>query len=127
MSSRLLDSSTETSPRKEPPMYLFSWLHKRLTGRPQTRRTPGHNPTLRFRPQVETLEHRDVPSTLTVTNNLDSGAGSLRAEIAAARSGDTIVFAPSLDGKTITLTHNELDITKNLTIQGPGAGQVTVS
>ena len=53
---------------------------------------------------------RDLLSTLTVTNILDSGAGSLRAEIAAARAGDTIVFAPILDGQTITLTSGELDV-----------------
>ena len=53
-----------------------------------------------------------------VMNNLDSGPGSLRAEIAAARSNDTIEFAPSLDGRTITLTSGQLDIAENLTIQG---------
>src|SRR5262249_28470036 len=74
-----------------------------------------------------TLEGRDVPSTLTVTNNRDSGAGSLRAEIAAARSKDTIVFAPSVDGATITLTSGQLEISKNVTIQGPGAGLLTGS
>lgn len=108
-------------------MQLFSWLHKRMTGRPRTRSTSARKPTARFRPQLETLEGRDVPSTLTVTNNLDSGAGSLRADIAAAQSGDTIVFAPNLNGQTITLTSGELYINKNLTIQGPGAGQLTVS
>jgi hypothetical protein len=66
-------------------------------------------------------------STLTVTNSKDSGKGSLRAEIAAAQSGDTIVFSPPLDGKTITLTTGELDLTKNLTIQGPGASELTIS
>ncbi len=80
-----------------------------------------------FRPQLESLEARDVPSTLTVTNNLDSGVGSLRAEIAAATGKDTIVFAPTLAGKTITLTSGELDITRNLTIQGPGAGKLSIS
>jgi hypothetical protein len=73
------------------------------------------------------LEGRDVPSTLTVTNNLDSGAGSLRAEIATAKTKDTIVFAPSLNGQAITLTSGQLEISKSLTIQGPGAGQLTVS
>jgi predicted outer membrane repeat protein len=81
----------------------------------------------RFRPQLETPEHRDVPSTLTVTSAADSGPGTLRADIAAAHAGDTIVFAPSLDGKTITLTSGELAINKNLTIQGPGASQLTLS
>ncbi|HEV3083820.1 MAG TPA: hypothetical protein VGY66_28825 [Gemmataceae bacterium] len=68
-----------------------------------------------------------MPSILTVTNNLDSGPGSLRADIAAAQSGDTINFAPSLSGQTIQLTSGELDITKNLTVTGPGAGQMTIS
>jgi hypothetical protein len=57
----------------------------------------------------------------------DSGVGSLRAEITAAHSGDTIVFAPALDGQTITLTTGELLIKQNLTLTGPGAGQLTVS
>jgi hypothetical protein len=107
-------------------MYLFSWLHKRMTGRPQTQRTPQRKPTLRFRPQLETLEARDVPSTLTVTSAADSGPGSLRAEIAAANPGDTINFAPSLNGQTITLTSGELVLNKSLTIQGPGASQLAI-
>jgi predicted outer membrane repeat protein len=73
------------------------------------------------------LENRWVPSTLTVINTNDSGAGSLRAAIAAAHNGDTINVAPSLDGQTITLTTGELLIKQNLTIAGPGAGQLTVS
>jgi len=68
-----------------------------------------------------------VPSTLTVTSAADSGAGSLRADIAAAQPGDTIAFAPNLAGQTITLTSGELNITKGLTIQGPGANQLTIS
>jgi hypothetical protein len=76
---------------------------------------------------LQGLEERWVPSTLTVTNNLDSGANSLRAEIALANNKDTIVFAPSLSGQTIALTGGELLVNKNLTIQGPGAGHLTVS
>jgi hypothetical protein len=49
-----------------------------------------------------------VPSTLTVQNNLDSGAGSLRAALTAAHNGNTIVFAPGLASQTITLTGGEL-------------------
>jgi hypothetical protein len=81
----------------------------------------------RFRPRLEVLEGRWLPSTLTVMNNLDSGPGSLRADIAAAQSGDKIVFAPSLNGQTITLTSGELSITTGVTIQGPGASHLTVS
>ena len=80
-----------------------------------------------FRPSLEDLECRNLPSTLTVLNNADRGAGSLRDTIAAAGSGDKIVFDPSLDGQTITLTSGELLIQQSLTIQGPGADQLTVS
>lgn len=100
-------------------MQLFSWLHKRMTGRPQTRSTSARKPVPRFRPQLETLEARDVPSTLTVTSPLDDGsAGTLRADIAAAQSGDTIEFASTLAGQTIGLARGDLYINKNLTIQG---------
>jgi hypothetical protein len=68
-----------------------------------------------------------VPSTLTVTSAADSGTGTLRYEINVAHSGDTVVFAPNLAGKTITLLYGELGIYKDLTIQGLGAGQLTVS
>jgi hypothetical protein len=98
-------------------MHLLSWLRKHQTGRP----------TPRFRPRLEALEDRCVPSTLRVTNLGDGGKGSLRYEIAAAQSGDTIVFDKKLDGGTITLTSGELDISKNLTIKGPGAGLLTVA
>jgi predicted outer membrane repeat protein len=102
-------------------------LHQKLTLRQQTRCSAARKPTARFRPQLETLERRDVPSTLTVTNILDSGAGSLRADIAAAQSGDTIAFSKSLKGQTITLAGGELLVNKNLTIQGLGAGQLAIS
>jgi hypothetical protein len=64
-------------------------------------------------------------ATLTVLNNNDSGAGSLRATVAAASAGDTIVFG-SVTG-TITLTSGAIAISQNLTITGPGAGTLTVS
>jgi predicted outer membrane repeat protein len=108
-------------------MPLFTWLQQRRTGRPQTQRSAARKPTARYRPQLEALEDRWMPSTLAVLNNLDSGAGSLRGDIAAAKRKDTIVFAPSLNGQTITLTSGQLVINKSLTIQGPGAGQVTIS
>lgn len=45
-----------------------------------------------------------LPTTWTVTSTTDSGAGSLRDQITAAASGDSIVFAAVLDGATISLT-----------------------
>ena len=108
-------------------MSLFSWLHKRLTSRPQTRRSSTRKPTLRFRPQLESLEGRIVPST--VTSIADSGPGSLRAAITTANPGDTINFnfAPSTTPQTITLTSGELVLNKSLTIQGLGAGELAIS
>jgi len=67
-------------------------------------------------------------ATQTVTTTANSGAGSLRAVIAAASSGDTIVFNIAGDGPhTIILTSEQITIDKNLTISGPGAAQLTVA
>src|SRR5947207_3049774 len=82
-------------------MWFTSQIHRRRAGRALARDS-------RFRPRLELLEGRDVPSTLTVLNNHDSGAGSLRDAIGHAHDGDTIVFAPSLDGQIIALTSDEL-------------------
>jgi hypothetical protein len=67
------------------------------------------------------------PDTWTVTNTADSGPGSLRQTIAAAFSGDRIVFDPSMQGHTITLTTGELAINKDLDIEGLGADQLAIS
>jgi hypothetical protein len=110
-------------------MVCSSWLRNWKRSRPAPHRRTATSPRRRvgFQPRVEALEDRCLLSALTITNTQNSGRGSVRAEIAAARSGDTIVFSPQLDGKTITLTTGQLDLTKNLTIQGPGAGQLTIS
>jgi hypothetical protein len=57
-------------------------------------------------------------ATLTVSNTLDNGAGSLRAALAAASDSDTIIFSVS---GTITLTTGQLVVARNVTIAGPGA------
>jgi hypothetical protein len=101
-------------------MWLSSWLRRRHPSRSAGLR-PG------FRPTLEGLEGRWLPSTLTVTSNLDNGPGSLRADVAAAQGGDTIVFSNSLKGQTIALTTGELLLDKSLTIQGPCAGQLAIS
>src|SRR5262245_19327539 len=77
---------------------------------------------------VEPLEDRTVPSTFTVQNLNDSGPGSLRAAITSANAhpnADLIKFANGLAG-TIHLA-SQLSITEDLTINGPGASNVTVS
>jgi hypothetical protein len=82
-----------------------------------------------YQPRLEVLEGRALPSTLTVTNTDDSGMGSLRGEIAAAASGDTIEFAGPVHGQTIKLNFlsGPLDLNKNLDIEGPVANPVTIS
>src|SRR5262245_42274764 len=102
-------------------MSFFCWLRNPMGN--CARRAQPRPPAPGFRPRLEALEDRCVPAK--VTNLWDSGPGSLRYEIAQAKSGDTIAFANQLYG-TITLTSGELDINKNLTIKGPGAGLLTV-
>src|ERR1700722_10623615 len=57
----------------------------------------------------------------TVTTNADSGAGSLRAELAAAQNGDTINFASNVTEIDLLST---LTITKNVTIEGSQSGSI---
>src|SRR5438105_4634814 len=105
---------------------LLLSLKPRARRRSQQHRSPvSHRRS--FLPRLEALEDRTVLSTLTVLNNHDSGAGSLRAAIAVAHSGDTIVFDSGLNGQTIALTSDELPIKKSLDIEGPGADKLAVS
>jgi hypothetical protein len=111
-------------------MSLLSWLRNRKLSLSSKRIRAQAISRQRgtFRPRLEALEHRSLPSTLTVLNNLDDyRPGSLREVIAAAADGDTIDFDPSLNGKTITVNSDQMILNKNLTIQGPGAGQLTIS
>ncbi len=79
-------------------------------------------------------------ATYTVTSASDSGNGTcavasctLRDAVAAANlntGADTITFASTLSGDTITLDiagQGHIAITDSLTIQGPGANRLTVS
>jgi hypothetical protein len=97
-------------------MWHLSWLRKRQN-RPARR-------LARYRPGVEVLEGRCLPST--VTNLNDAGSGSLRDAIASTPSGGTVDFQAGLTG-TILLSGDRLWITKDLTIAGPGADLITVS
>ena len=84
-----------------------------------------------LRPDFELLEDRRLlaPLNFLVTNTNDSGLGSLRQEILDANANpglDTIDFATGLSG-TIVLKSGELQITNDVTIDGPGANLLTVS
>jgi hypothetical protein len=53
-----------------------------------------------------------------VTNDGDSGTGTLRAMIPAASPGDTITFSDSLTGTTIWLSSGRINLAKSVTIDG---------
>ena len=60
-----------------------------------------------------------------VTNNSDSGAGTLRQAVIDVCAGSTITFSDAGRG-TISLTTGYISIDKNLTIAGPGADALTL-
>src|SRR4051794_28696763 len=101
-------------------MWFTLRTHRRKRGRGLARQG-------QFVPRLESLEDRNVPSTLTVLNNHDGGAGSLRHVIARAQDGDTVVFAPALTGQTIALTSDQIEIRNSVDIEGPGASLLTLS
>ena len=81
----------------------------------------------RFAPVLDGLEVRALLSNIVVTNNDDSGTGSLRQAIESAPSGATISFANSLRGETITLSSGPLVLNQNVGIKGLGASELSVS
>jgi hypothetical protein len=101
----------------------------------------------RCQPRLEQLEDRSVPTTFTVTTtamtlDLDGkvslweaiAAANLNAPVGDAPAGtagaDTINFAPSLNGQTLVIsaaTPDGLPVAEDLTINGPGAGLLTIS
>src|SRR5262249_203973 len=56
----------------------------------------------------------------------DSGAGSLRDALNSTPTGGTVDFAPGLIGSVI-LTSGALNITKSVTVAGPGTAIVTIN
>jgi hypothetical protein len=66
------------------------------------RRDSERSSRRQFLPRVDLMEDRTLLSMVTVMNNHDSGPGSLRAAITTAASGETIDFANSLKGETIS-------------------------
>src|SRR3954452_19016525 len=89
-------------------------LFQRTAAKP-ARRRPTRSPRP-FKPQIESLEERCLLSTWTVTTLADSGSGSLRDQLAQAKSGDTIQFTPGLVGSIPLQTG--LTINQNVTIDG---------
>jgi hypothetical protein len=79
---------------------------------------------MRYRPVVEALETRCVPTVLTITSTADSGGGTLRAAITIANNGDTLVFA--LPKPSTIALKSALDVEKSITVAGPGPSQLTI-
>ncbi len=83
-----------------------------------------------FAPFITPQAVQAQPQTVTVTSLADplqSGQTTLRQAISSVANGGTITFANGLLPGTINLTGGELIINKDLTIQGPGAGLLTIS
>lgn len=66
-----------------------------------------------------------LADTVMVTNEQDSGAGSLRQALLTARPLDNIRFAPNV--KVISLTSGALNITKNAYILGSDSNKITIN
>lgn len=98
----------------------------------------GAEHVLKFRRLARPIGHCDyVPaefdvtlrrplSTPVVTNNADTGSGSLRNAVTNACDEDIVTFSPSLGGSTITLS-SAITISRNLTIKGDGTNRITIS
>ncbi|WP_438811106.1 Ig-like domain-containing protein [Rhodopirellula halodulae] len=72
-----------------------------------------------------------IVDTLTDESDGDFSPGDLSLreaiELANFKAGaDTIEFAPALSGGTITLTVDQLEVTDDLTITGPGSSNMTI-
>ena len=62
-----------------------------------------------------------------VTNANDSGSGSLRNVLTCAEEGAEIAFDPDMAGQTIILTTGEIVINSNITLNGLGMPNLTIS
>ena len=107
---------------------IFSRLtSKGTSGKHHSSRRGNLKRRTRFAPVCDGLEVRALLSNIVVTNNGDSGPGSLRQAITSAPSGATILFANSLRGETITLSSGPLVLNQNVNIDGLGASKLSVS
>src|SRR5437773_3558001 len=98
-------------------MFLNAW--RRWLHGSKKRTLAGRRGTAR--PRLEQLEDRSVPSTFTVLNTNDSGAGSLRQAILnanAAAGSDVIQFSIGSGAQTISPTSVLPVVTGPVTIDG---------
>jgi hypothetical protein len=111
-------------------MWFSSLLGKRPSYAPIGRRHASGRKQPTYRPRLEVLEDRWLPSQigLTVTSLADSGPGTLRAAIQTADAGShsdkfTISFAVT---GTIDLLSSLPALNNSIAIEGPGASSLTI-
>ena len=75
-------------------MQLFSWLTKRMTISRQLPRGPACRPAPRFRPQLEALEDRTVPSTFNAATASDL-IGDIQAANRQGGANTIVLTAPA--------------------------------
>ncbi|MBK8046744.1 MAG: Ig-like domain repeat protein [Anaerolineales bacterium] len=80
-----------------------------------------------FLPSTSGVFSETVRCRVYVTNINDSGPGSLRAAVTDACLATTILFTPTLQGQTISLTSGEIAIDKYINIEGLGSAQLAIS
>src|SRR5207248_11387808 len=116
-------------------MWLNSWFRGLTSQSKLPRAGSTHRAVVRkareagFRPRLEVLEDRTVPSTFNVTTTLDGVAGSLRQAVVAANTNpgaDTINVPVGTYTLTQSGTAGDLEITGHVTIQGAGAGTTVI-
>lgn len=100
----------------------YSFFRRASRLRPESKQRPSRAAHLR----LEGLENRWLPTTLLVTTNLGTGAGSLPNAIAQAAAGDIITFNLALSGQPIVLS-TAVTINKAVTIQGQGADKTLIT
>ena len=90
---------------------------------------PRHRSRRRTTHQLETLEARELLTTLTVTTLADTiandGEMSLREAMNQAIPGDEVVFNSGLNG-TVELSLGPLQVAPNLTLTGNGAANTNI-
>ena len=69
----------------------------------------------------------NCPSEVTVMNNADDGAGSLRKALNTVCVDGTVTFSDTLTGQTIALLSGPLTLGKNVTIDASAAPGLTLS
>jgi hypothetical protein len=76
---------------------------------------------------IRNVRFLPIPQPLIVTNAADAGPGSLRQAVIDAPNGGIIAFDPNLRNQPITLLSGQINIDKDLTIQGFGALDLVIS